>query len=80
MVERVERPCDVLVSSLAVPDESINGRHQRARHHHEVEAQDANEIEQGVVARDGLPRLDAGDVDLWKSYVLTECKLAPAVL
>jgi len=65
---------------LGFVDEGFDDRYKIAGYHYEVVLEDADEIEEGVVAGDDTPGFDGGDVHLWKADEFAEFGLTEAAV
>src|SRR5215469_15010749 len=77
-VERAFLAFAMLAFTQVIADERLYDWDEGAGHHEEVAVKDANEIEDSVIARDDLPRLDSRDVGLWQAETAAQVPLAPA--
>ena len=68
----------LLIRAEMIADEREHGWNQGARDHEEVAVEDADELEECVVAWHNLAGLDARDVHLRQTEAASQLPLAPA--
>src|SRR5262249_32112898 len=77
-IERALLALALLIGPEMIADERLHGGNKGAGNHEEIAVEDADEFEEGVVARHNLPGLDARNVHLGQTEAASQLPLAPA--